>query len=239
MTDGAKIKLEIASVEDVPCFDIWIGSDYRRRLAEWDARTNVCSGILHVMGESHYGEASENTNRVTIDTFEHLAFTGYPFFNTCLSIVVNKPAADLDPPVDWQSYAFSNFVQDMLPPENRRPSEQHWAKARRTFFAQLATTRPRQLLVVGREQWEALPTAGGTRLGKLPGEVEVDDAWLYSYEVDGSVYFTVAIWAYHPSSRGLLDIKTAQERVRTVTLNCWNIQSQITSEDGSWFLEPW
>ncbi len=213
----------------------WLGDAYQRASREIKGRDD---GHWHVMGESHYGQPEEQNSAFTRNVIRQLAIPGYGFFDRLLSIVAREPAADLDREAGWSRLAYSNFVQELLPDTDRRPTASHWAAGREAFFGQLAITRPPQLLIVGRQQWDNLPTEGGAPLPALVAAdgSTVEDAWLYAYRVGNETAFTVAVWVYHPSSRGLLNVEAARARVRAVAEMTPSILSRLTEHKGRWAL---
>jgi len=221
-------------------FRPWMGERYREQVELAAAgRTSCCDGLWHIMGESHYGDPAEAGEQFTIQVVEELAIKGYPFFDTVLSVVLDREVNDDNRRSGWSEVAFSNFVQDVLPDGQRRPTADHWQKGRQIFFAQLAETKPKQLLVVGAQQWQNLPNEGFVpfRLPDQTSDASRDDAGLYAYEVDGSTHFTLATWIYHPSSYGRLDIAAARERVRQFTMASCNILSDLGRDEQGWFYD--
>lgn len=223
-------RIEPASITNQPFFAPWIGDEYdRRRDASLADQDSCCDGLWHIMGESHYGESSDRKPNFTQAVVEELALSGYRFFDTIISIAADIPVADLQREREWGRFAYSNFVQDILPDEDRRPHNHHWNSARDAFFGQLAITRPKQLLVVGKTVWDNLPIEGYTPIDPfrvMPDWDEVE-AGIYAYDVGGQTAFTIATWIYHPSSRGRLDVELARSRVRSVTMAGCNILSDL------------
>lgn len=141
-----------------PAFQPWMGAGYQAaRAASLAGESACCDGLWHVMGESHYGDGNEAIPPLTQRVMRDLAIPGYRFFDTVLAVAADKPIAELDREGDWSRFAFSNFVQTLLTRENRRPGPADWQSGKDAFFAQLRLTRPKQLLVVGRQQWDQLP----------------------------------------------------------------------------------
>jgi hypothetical protein len=192
------------------------------------------------MGESHCGDAADARPTITQDVVRHLGLGGYLYFDTILSAVADKDVEALDRSCDGAQLAYSNFVQDVLPDDDRRPDYTHWLRAREAFFGQLAIARPRQLLVVGKQIWENFSDAHYVRLDPFISpwsEKLVEDVLLYAYEVGDRVEFTLATWIYHPSSRGLLNLQAARERVRAVTAVTCNVFSSVQRDGNGYFVE--
>lgn len=235
---SSKVRIRVARVTAPPFFAPWIGDAYRRRRD--DPEDSCCDGRWHIMGESHYGNETDRHADATIGVVQELAIPGYRFFDTLLSVVTGKPKEALDRAADWSNFAFSNFVQDILPDENRRPERSNWQSGREAFFGQLSATRPKQLLVVGREQWGNLPDEGYNPVQAFrvdpQGEL-FEDVGIYAYQIGQETMFTIATWIYHPSSRGRLNIARAAERVRAVTMVSCNILSALQRDEEGWFYE--
>jgi len=236
-----EIRISPAKPTTKPFFDPWMGNGYRcARNALLAGQSSCRDGLWHVMGESHYGTRADDRPTMTQDVMGRLALAqnGYPFFDTLLMIVTGKARTDLDRPADWDGFAYSNFVQDVLPDDDRRPYKEHWRRASDAFFAQLAITRPKQLLVVGRTQWDNLPTSGYTPIETASpfGGDRIRDLGLYAYDVEGETAFTIATFIYHPSSRGKLNINDARQHVRTVTTVSCNIIDAIRRDDEGWYI---
>lgn len=237
-----RIPIPIARLDQAPLFEPWRGEGYRsRQILRASGQASCCNGLWHVMGESHYGETDETLPGFTSDVIERMALPGYPFFDAVLSVATDQDVGLLDRPALWGGFSYSNLVQRMLAP-SERPDRIDWVDARRAFYGQLAITKPTQLLVVGKEQWDNLPNDGGIRLPPIPlwdGSAMIDDLWLYAFQIDADVHFTIATWMYHPSSRGLLDAGYTRKKVKTVDMAICNIMSSIERIDNEWFLEPW
>lgn len=232
----AKVRLPIAQVTGNARFEPWIGDYYRVRRD--DADDSCCDGLWHVMGESHYGDEEEPGSDATRRVVRELAIPGYRFFDVLLSVVAGQSVELLDREAEWSKLAYSNFVQDLLPSDARRPQKVHWQAGRDAFFAQLAMTCPKQLLVVGRENWDNLPVEGFTPVPPFTTHLQdepVDGVGIYGFCIGDQAHFTVATWMYHPSSRGLLDIAAAARRVQSVAMVSCNILSALERDDEGWF----
>lgn len=190
------------------------------------------------MGESQYGNEEDRHANVTISVMRALALPEYRFFDTLLAIVTDGSAETLGRQKEWARLAFSNFVQTILPEDDRRPGTADWQSGRDAFFGQLALTRPKQLLVVGRQQWEQLPSVGYMPVPpfKFDGR-QIENVGIYAYDVNGEVAFTVATCIYHPSSRGRLKIPDARRQLRAVEAISCNLLSAMQRDDEGWYYE--
>lgn len=239
---GEIVRISPAKLIGQPFFDPWIGDDYRlAREAALAGESSCCGGLWHIMGESHYGKPEEYSpgfTRVMIE--EACSPRASRFFDTILSIATGKPFADIERRADWSRFAFSNFVQDMLPKTRKRPNEAEWRRGRDAFFGQLVLTRPKQLLIVGKTQWEWTPKAGYIPIAPFQPAINSGggtEAGVYAYEVEGEIAFTLVTWVYHPSSWGELDVEVAQQRVRELTNIGCNVLSELQCDKNGWFYE--
>lgn len=233
-------RLQVAKAAEPPTFDPWLGDVYAQRLRQSDSgQLGCCEPLWHVMGESHYGDPGDAGRGFTKKVILEKALEGYDFFDTLLSIVLDTENASDDRKTGWSKLAFSNFVQESLAVREDR-SKLAWEDGASRFFGQLALTRPRQLLVVGAEQWGKLPSEGFAAI-QLPDygqQSSRDDFGAYVYEAAGSTHVTLATWIYHPSSRGKLDIAEARRRVRDLAIASCNIRSDFGQDEQGWFYDP-
>ncbi len=186
-----------------PFFWPWMGKEYRQRLLE----QNASSPRIHLMAESHYSKETPDPSW-TVDAVRELALAQNKFgafWTKAIQIVERKPGCELDRLAAWNRVAYSNFIQDNLHENRKAPNSEMWERGRRTFFAQLALTRPSILIVLGKRLFAQLPNEGMRIPGPLreqPDSAPVEDAWLYPHDVEGERILTLAVCVTHPSGGG-------------------------------------
>lgn len=195
-------------------FEPWVGTRY----AAWpEGITEAPVYPMHILGESHYGNLEEYEPSFTRSVVENRALQPSlgPFF-TNLTKLVTFSAPTVDRATVWNTLAFSNYIQDMLPGPGIAPDDAMWQRGHAAFEELLTRYRPDMLLVLGQRLWRSMSKAGSYRLHpKCDGEVAVNDARLYERTEDGQRYWTLAMHVLHPSARGgafRLDI--AQRRLQ-------------------------
>lgn len=211
--------VQIGEIDEQPYYDPWIGGDYasrKRRLANGELFSGA-NWFLHILAESHYADPEEQNRDLTKQVVCRWAFPGGPdaiFFNRALQAVNEADYYSVDRST-WSDVAYSNYVQSPLNASRIAPNAGQWSEAAKCFVAQLAITQPRVLLVLGKRVWDRLTDSIGERVPPLhimrTGRT-VDDAWVYPVRTLNGVHFTVAVWAYHPSS-GKFDGQAAHDRV--------------------------
>lgn len=237
--ESTQLPMSVGQFDLAPQFDPWIGSAYRDR-AERLAAGELFSGsnwFVHVLGESHYRgdyEVDRHLTNAVVSDWAGGTGRGSVFFHRILQAVHGKPYGEADHNSGWADIAYSNYIQDTLDGPRKAPSEAQWADARRRFFGQLAITRPRVLLVLGRRLWDRLPFGEENRvepLGLPDPSNPVTDAWAYPYEVNGVKSLTIAVWAYHPSS-SKFDAKDARRKVVAADMAYDNLTYSVIEELG-------
>ena len=123
----------------------WIGGKYGR-----DSRFGM---RLLVLGESHYGEDSENWGvKFTQGVVRHWGQTARSSFFTRISKVLlgitewidDDTRADI-----WEHIAFYNFVQTILPTARSAPTYRQWREAELPFRSVLEILNPDAVLILG------------------------------------------------------------------------------------------
>lgn len=224
--------MTVGHVDKAPFFLPWIGADYENRAREGQSNWHV-----HALGESHYPNDYEIDPSLTQRVVRDWAFQpgrGSLFFRRVIQAIEGIELDEVDAHAHWKNIAFSNYVQSVVAAPRMPPSQDQWLEASRAFFGQLAITRPRVLLVLGRRLWDRLPSGEENRLPPLalpdPSN-PVTDAWGYAYMADGCPCFTIAVWSYHPSS-SRFDWRDAHRRVTAAEMYWDNLSISIFGDLG-------
>lgn len=219
--------IRVGRVEDEPYFLPWISDNLAQHLGKQiDGLANGTP--IHVMGESHYtchGQNSyERTPELTRQVVREWAFetsSGSAFFTRVGAAVANEAPGTFDREAVWNSFAFSNFSQDLLSGPRQPLTRDQCERGRKSFFGQLNITRPEVLAVLGNSAWNSIPTDVGVKLPEFKFEVEanwpaVKDAWFYPYATKDQVNGVVAVKIVHPSAGGgHWNWKVAAQRIHT------------------------
>ena len=206
--------MQVGKLDKFPFYDPWVGADYadrKRRLAAGEHFSHS-NWFLHVLGESHYIDGSDEnsrdlTKRVVCRYSDPKGPTGV-FFNRVLQTFQGCDYYSVKKADGWSDIAFSNYVQNPLSASRVKPTNGDWEDAACYLVGQLTITKPRVLLVLGTNGWgwfksnhQAIMEPVGSldilKDGKKVGEV--DDAHILAYTVDEKLYSTIVVWAYHPS----------------------------------------
>lgn len=222
---------------DALFFEPWIGADYallRERMKTDSLEPGVWAYPYHVMGESHYGNASQHKRDLTREIVQSCGFSSghgkcSAFFAKVLKVVRADEHPELTRPQHWQKLAFSNFVQELMTGPGIAPTTAQLDRARAGFRAQLKLTTPQVLLVLGQRTWRELPRDFGFPISELQAmedpAIVVKDAWAYVYEVAGIKHLTVAVYVIHPSAGGgVFKWEKAAIRARTVGIYHSNLE---------------
>jgi len=140
-------------------FEPWVGSD-------WGKPENTLGGKkVLILGESHYNNEDEWTNRCDPDATRNVIRTyalqgRHAFFSKLLHVLGGKPRWSLtQSEVDafWQSVAFYNFVPVFVGNDNRiAPNTEMFTSGVAPFRAVLAELEPEHIIVCGYRLWSAL-----------------------------------------------------------------------------------
>lgn len=211
-------------------FDPWIGARYR----DWPADIAAAPVYpIHILGESHYGEAHEYRPSFTREVIASRALrpSPGPFFQN-LTKLVTFSAAQPDRANVWDTLAFSNYIQDFLPGPRLPPSAAMWERGHRAFRELLNRYQPDAILVLGQRLWNGMIKNDSFRLApKHADGVTVDDARVYEHKVAGQRRWTLAMHVLHPSAGGgHFKLAVAQQRLRLFHEYLNNIDTRGTFE---------
>jgi hypothetical protein len=126
----------------------WVGENYRK--------PQNCFGIrILILGESHYGNEDDKDAQFTSDVVQRFTQKGerHRFFTILAKVLLSKNrqvelnATELS--AVWNSIAFYNYIQDLLPDPRILPKEKMWTEARKPFFNVLEALEPDLLIVAG------------------------------------------------------------------------------------------
>lgn len=138
---------------DLVVFKPWIGKDYGKR--------SIWGGPLLLIGESHYDWKDRTTPycgvtrfcvRRTIAGEKGSKFYGnvLKLFRSALEPLSNKDFGNKD---FWDSVAFYNYVQSMLPGIRSPLPSGMWEMSEEPFLEVIEKLRPSRMLVMGSEVW--------------------------------------------------------------------------------------
>jgi hypothetical protein len=201
-------ELLIGSLDLPPRYDPWLGIEYQKRLRahiELRSLNNILSRV-HIMGESHKGVISDDKSDVTQRTIADHAFqreAGGAFFTKVMQVLQGVEAHEVNRQ-GWHGIAYSNFLQSWMENDRKEPTNAQFDDARQHFFGQLLVTRPTVLFVLGKRCWQETPK-GAVRMPVLEGRAgtsSFDDAWMYVYESERGLEYTLAVHSNHPSGGG-------------------------------------
>jgi hypothetical protein len=108
----------------------------------------------------------------------------------------------------WASVAFTNYIPVTVGVGSRvRPKKAHWEMASNEWRDLLARTRPRNIVVIGKQLWDHLPD----------GDDKVDDiAKVAVYRLTDNSPVTCR-WMYHPAAGGSWkDLRDTIKELETV-----------------------
>lgn len=239
MTTASASPMSVGTLDLNPYFKPWIGSEYQDR-GSWSSNGELACAphpLVHALDESHYAGDYEIDESLTERVINDWAFTrdrGGTFFRRVIQTVEGCEYSAVNPEAGWARIAYSNYVQEALSGPRIAPSLTQWTDAERCFFGQLAITRPRVLLVLGRRLWDRLPFAPQNRLLPLSlptPDNPVTDAWAYPFEANGVRSLTIAVWSYHPSS-SKFDWREAHRRVVAANMHFPHLEASIFDELG-------
>ena len=196
-------------------FEPWVGDNYGDGFAGGPR--------LLILGESHYGDGPPErdfTQRLTRAYAE--GQWNHRFWTGIMQTVVGHTRAEIEQGVPiqsinggpaiamnreslWQSVAFYNYIQELLPGPGQAPPPEAWPAARPAFEAVLEALDPQALLILGARLWNCLP-------GPTPGSghQEYEGPPLNAGELDGHAWIyqlpngheVLAAGIHHPSSPG-------------------------------------
>ena len=136
-------------------FEPWIGSKYK---------INNRFGVrVLVLGESHYGDASETRSTVTSEVVRRLAQDERHAFFTKISKVLlgldkNTWLDDKERGWVWEHIAFYNYTQEFVSTDPRvRPTEKMWINGEEPFLQVVHKLEPKLILVLGKELANNIP----------------------------------------------------------------------------------
>lgn len=212
------------TVKQFPYYDPWVGADYADRKRRLDNREHFSGSnwFLHVLGESHYvDDPNENGRDLTkrvVCRYSDPRGESAIFFNRVLQAAQGCDYYDVDRVGGWSDIAFSNYVQEPLSASRVAPDNGQWASAAKCLVSQLAITKPRVLLVLGKRLWDWFLYNHSEMIEIAPAldvhrnKTKVEDARVVAYQQDDRVHFCLAVWSYHPSS-SKFDADLAHDRV--------------------------
>lgn len=219
----------------------WVGEEYEsaRRYRErmlarkWPLEPYRGRGLpIHLMGESHYGEAPEHEPGNTVRIVNACALRQgrcSGLFTKLAKMVALALGEELTSGFRadmWQRLAFSNFVQDLLPRSRKAPTPSEWTRGHAAFFDQLRSTLPTVLVVFGWRTWQNLPPENSILLDAIQpvsrSGSPIGQSRAYTYRLGDKLCWTHAIAMAHPSSSAFVTAEAAA-RLQTALL----VQSEV------------
>lgn len=152
---------------------------------------------IMVIGESHYGDASDQKNDFTRHVVNEYAFKpGLAFFSKLTNLLrgsINYPTKE-EREEAWQHISFYNYIQEFVGEEARIvPSREMWEAANEPFIEVVQTLKPDLILVLGTRLWNNLPP--------LPSEISA--AWCHIIHPSSRMAYAPSIAAISEAIRKL------------------------------------
>ena len=161
---------------------------------------------LLILGESHYGDATEGEHFGRGCTHYH--FQGYldgcdlagesQFFQKLPKILTgNVDPTKAESAQAWQRVSYANAVQSLVPAASTSPSRSQFSEAGPALRLMAATLKPDAILMLGRRLWNGIPADVGAWSDEPPIRAEKEDrsVWL----VPTGEGYARASWIFHPS----------------------------------------
>jgi hypothetical protein len=160
-------------------------------------RYPVEGGGTLVVGNSHYGEPSEDCRTFTRDVV-----ASYPgltksdrFFTSIAKVLSGKFGEDLDAKSQLAQISFYNFCQELVGSRHDiKPTREAMQRSQAPFWTVVDVLRPRHVLVLGGQTWGAMPDGEKTAI-TIDGETRN----VHRYDRAGFSCWAAMIW--HPSTK--------------------------------------
>lgn len=171
----------------------WISDNYKS--------PNPKFGKILILGESHYGEASENDEDFTINVIDDVltgrVCQGYRYFTMLGSLFNPDDRNDI-----FNNCAFANLIQEILEAPRVHPTEDELDTIQEAFWEILRFTKPEKVIVTSYRAWDKwLPDddTRGKQIDTITVEGRTSNVWQYEQE---GVFKCQAIGIGHPAGRG-------------------------------------
>jgi hypothetical protein len=187
----------------------WKGLDY-------ECESNQNGGKIMIVGESHYHKCNVDCTtklhaNLTIRTVQGIV--DGEFRHTFFTKIASLFGEGKNVSGFWEKVAFYNFLQELLE-KPRSPVTKEMrqnSKNQKLFFEMLRILKPNYVLVLGKANWQFLPSRPSTNKPvickesrfalNLPGRLHIDEINAYWYPTGESSWALVGA-VQHPSSYG-------------------------------------